>query len=61
MSHFALLFSHISAGQYSIGLQAGQLGFDSLQGKNFSLLYSVQASYPIGTKVSFPGGKATAA
>jgi hypothetical protein len=53
-----------SLSRYSDGLRAGRPGFDSRQGKEFSLLYSVQtgswthpASYPMGTGGSLPGVK----
>jgi hypothetical protein len=49
---------------YSDGLRAGEPVFDSRQGPDFSLLHIVQtgsgahaASYPVGTRVSFPRGK----
>jgi hypothetical protein len=49
---------------YSDELQAGWLGFNSRQGEDFSLLHSIlfgsgehPASYPMGIKGSFPGGK----
>jgi hypothetical protein len=60
------VFRNVS--RYSAGLRAGQLGFDSLQRQNFSLLHSFQtdsgaypASYTMGTAGSLAGGKAAGA
>jgi hypothetical protein len=54
--HFEILFR-----DWSRALGAGQLGFDSQQREDFSLLHSVQtgpeahpAPYPLGTGSSFP-------
>jgi hypothetical protein len=51
-------------GRYSDELRAGRPGFDSRQGRDISLLYSVQtgseahpASYPMGTGTNFKGVK----
>jgi hypothetical protein len=55
----------VTLSRYSAGLRAGRSGFDSRQGAgNFSLRHRVQtssgahpASYPMGTRGCFPGGK----
>jgi hypothetical protein len=63
-----MYFEKLEPGQlsrHSDGLRAGLPGFASWQGQNYSLFHGVQtnsgahqASYPMGTRVSFPGGEA---
>jgi hypothetical protein len=54
--------------RYSDGLQVGWPGFDSWQGEDIYLLYSLQtgseaytASYAMGTGTDFSGGKGAGA
>jgi hypothetical protein len=69
--HFSFFFCKLEPGlliQYRYRLQGGCLGFDFRQSQDISLLNSIQnasgvqpASYTVGSKCSFTGGKVAGA